>query len=67
MKAFVLDRYGKQSALRLAELPQPELGDDEVLVEVHAAGVDARSRHADQRGALLGLYAMLDGVFDQRN
>ena len=40
MKAFVLDRYGKQRALRLAELPQPELGDDEVLVEVHAAGVN---------------------------
>ncbi|HET6718570.1 MAG TPA: NADP-dependent oxidoreductase [Rhodocyclaceae bacterium] len=40
MKAFVLDRYGKQRALRPADLPSPELRDDEVLVEVHAAGVN---------------------------
>jgi len=40
MKAFVLDRYGKQAALRLAELPEPELREDEVLVQVHAAGVN---------------------------
>lgn len=40
MKAFVLDRYGKQAALRLAELPEPALREDEVLVQVHAAGVN---------------------------
>ena len=40
MKAFVLDRYAKKSALRSAEMPSPELRDDEVLVEVHAAGVN---------------------------
>ena len=40
MKAFVLDRYGQKSALRLADLPMPDLRDDEVLVEVHAAGVN---------------------------
>ena len=40
MKAFVLNRYGKQAALRLAELPEPELREDEVLVQVHAAGVN---------------------------
>ena len=40
MKAFVLDRYGKQRALRLADVPLPELRDEEVLVEVHAAGVN---------------------------
>nr|WP_315239850.1 NADP-dependent oxidoreductase [uncultured Albidiferax sp.] len=40
MKAFVLDRYAKQGALRLADMPQPELRDDEVLVQVHAAGVN---------------------------
>jgi len=40
MKAFVLDRYGKKGALRSAEMPMPELRDDEVLVEVHAAGVN---------------------------
>lgn len=40
MKAFVLDRYGKKRALRLADVPQPQLREDEVLVEVHAAGVN---------------------------
>jgi alcohol dehydrogenase len=40
MKAFIVDRYGKKRALRLADMPHPELRDDEVLVEVHAAGVN---------------------------
>ena len=40
MKAFVLDRYAKKRALRSADLPVPELRDDEVLVQVHAAGVN---------------------------
>lgn len=40
MKAFVLDRYGKKRALRSVDMPRPELRDDEVLVQVHAAGVN---------------------------
>lgn len=40
MKAFVLERYGKKRALKSTEMPEPELRDDEVLVEVHAAGVN---------------------------
>ncbi len=40
MKAFVVDRYQKQAALRLADMPAPESREDEVLVEVHAAGVN---------------------------
>ena len=40
MKAFVLERYGKKRALRSTEMPIPELRDDEVLVEVHAAGLN---------------------------
>lgn len=40
MKAFFVDRYGRKSGLRLGEMPSPELGEDEVLVEVHAAGVN---------------------------
>jgi len=40
MKAFVVDRYGKKRALQLAEMATPEPRDDEVLVEVHAAGVN---------------------------
>lgn len=40
MKAFALRRYGKKRALELADLPTPDLRDDEVLVQVHAAGVN---------------------------
>jgi len=40
MKAFVLDRYGSKHALRMADMPTPQLRDDEVLVRVHAAGVN---------------------------
>lgn len=40
MKAYLLDRYGKNTALRLADVPEPPLREDEVLVEVHAAGVN---------------------------
>lgn len=50
MKAFVLDGYGKQRAMRLAETPDPALRDDEVLVQVHAAGVnllDAKVRNGE--------------------
>jgi NADPH:quinone reductase-like Zn-dependent oxidoreductase len=50
MKAFVLEKYAKKSALRWADLPTPELRDDEVLVEVHAAGVnllDAKIRDGE--------------------
>lgn len=41
MKAFILDRYKKNARLRLGEMPEPELHDDGVLVQVHAAGVNA--------------------------
>jgi len=50
MNAFMLDRYGKQRALQLAEVPAPALRNDEVLVEVHAAGVnllDAKIRNGE--------------------
>jgi NADPH:quinone reductase-like Zn-dependent oxidoreductase len=40
MKAFIIDRYGKKDPMRLGERPQPELRDDDVLIEVHAAGLN---------------------------
>ena len=33
MKAFFIDRYSKKSPLRLGEMPEPELRDDDVLIE----------------------------------
>jgi NADPH:quinone reductase-like Zn-dependent oxidoreductase len=40
MKAFVVDKYKKQGPLRLANLPEPQMGKDDVLVRVHAASVN---------------------------
>src|SRR3989442_2778810 len=40
MKAVVQDRYGSPDALRLDEVGTPVASDGEVLVRVHAAGVD---------------------------
>jgi NADPH:quinone reductase-like Zn-dependent oxidoreductase len=41
MKAIVQDEYGEaQDVLRLEEIDRPEIGDDEVLLRVHAVGVD---------------------------
>ena len=40
MKAFVLERYGKADTVRIREMPDPALRDDEVLVQVRAASVN---------------------------
>ena len=41
MRAIVQDKYGEaDEVLRLAEIDKPSIGPDEVLVRVHAAGVD---------------------------
>src|SRR5436309_2764726 len=40
MKAFVVDRYKSKSAVRLGQMPEPELRDDDVLVQVHAASLN---------------------------
>ena len=40
MKAFFIDRYSKKDPMRLGETPVPELRDDDVLIEVHAAGLN---------------------------
>ncbi|MBB6193740.1 NADPH:quinone reductase-like Zn-dependent oxidoreductase [Sphingobium wenxiniae] len=40
MKAFILDRYGKQQALRPGDMPEPTPGPDDVVVEVEAAGLN---------------------------
>src|SRR3954451_17754917 len=40
MKAIVRDTYGSADTLELRDVDKPEIGDDEALVRVHAAGVD---------------------------
>lgn len=50
MKAFAIDRYGKAGQLRIIEMPEPEPRENDVLVQVHAAGVnllDAKIRDGE--------------------
>jgi NADPH:quinone reductase-like Zn-dependent oxidoreductase len=46
MKAIVQDEYGSTDELELREIDAPTIADDEVLVHVHAAGVDRGVWHA---------------------
>jgi NADPH:quinone reductase-like Zn-dependent oxidoreductase len=42
MKAYIVDRYGSSGgSLRAGDMPEPEVKEDDVLVRVHAAGVNA--------------------------
>ena len=42
MKAFIVDRYGSSGDnLRTGEMPEPEVREHDVLVQIHAAGVNA--------------------------
>jgi NADPH:quinone reductase-like Zn-dependent oxidoreductase len=40
MKAFMVNRYGKKEKLRLTEVAEPVVKDTDVLVKIHAAGVN---------------------------
>jgi len=40
MKAFILDRYKKKGTLRFGGRPEPTVGDNDVLVEIHASGLN---------------------------
>jgi NADPH:quinone reductase-like Zn-dependent oxidoreductase len=40
VKAFILDRYGSADGVRAGDMRDPEVREDDVLVQVHAAGVN---------------------------
>lgn len=40
MKAFILTRYGKTSQLEFADIPRPTIKPNEILVQVHAVGLN---------------------------
>lgn len=45
MHAIVQDRYGLPDVLSLQQVPKPDVGDDTVLVRVHASSVNAAEWH----------------------
>ncbi len=40
MKAFLINRYAKGGALRLGKIAEPELRENDIMVEIHASGVN---------------------------
>jgi NADPH:quinone reductase-like Zn-dependent oxidoreductase len=45
MRAIVQTEYGSADVLRVAEIERPAIADDDVLVRVHAAGLDRGTWH----------------------
>jgi len=45
MKAIVQDTYGSSSVLELRDIHKPQVGEDDVLVRVNAAGVHIGDWH----------------------
>ncbi len=55
MKAFMVEKYGDQTGMHAAEAPDPQVGADDVLVKIHAAGVnplDIKTRNGDLKAIL---------------
>jgi NADPH:quinone reductase-like Zn-dependent oxidoreductase len=63
MKAIVQDRYGSPDVLRFSEVPRPIPADNEVLVRVHAAAVNARDWHIMRGDPYLARLAVPDFGF----
>lgn len=40
VKAFVVDKYKKKGALRLADMPDPQIGANDVLIRIHASAIN---------------------------
>lgn len=40
MKAFVVEKYKKKGSLRLADMPEPQIGADELSVRIHATAIN---------------------------
>ena len=45
MRAVIQDRYGTSEVLRVGDVDIPDAGDHEVLIKVHAAGLDRGTEH----------------------
>jgi len=52
MKAFVIDGYKPSDGGRIADVPDPVPADGEVLVQIHAAGVNMLGRRWRRAGSI---------------
>jgi NADPH:quinone reductase-like Zn-dependent oxidoreductase len=56
MKAIVQDGYGSADVLHLREIDRPTMADDDVLVRVHAASINAADSHFTHLPALARVF-----------
>lgn len=56
MKAIRIHEYGGLEVLKLEEIPRPEPKDDELLIRVHAAGVNPADAKIREGGAFASIY-----------
>jgi NADPH:quinone reductase-like Zn-dependent oxidoreductase len=59
MKAIVQEGYGTADVLHLREIARPAITDDQVLVRVRAASVNALDWHTVHGGRLVGMIGLL--------
>jgi NADPH:quinone reductase len=52
MRAVQIDEFGGPDVLQVVDLPQPEPGDDEVLIEVSCAGINFADTHQRENSYL---------------
>jgi hypothetical protein len=68
MKAFTIDRYKSKDGGRIVDMPQPGVGDNDVLVQIHAAGVNLLdAKIADGEFKIFLLRRKAKGEATQRN
>jgi NADPH:quinone reductase-like Zn-dependent oxidoreductase len=65
MKAIVIYEYGSPDVLKLEEVEEPTPKDDEVLVKVHAASVNARDWHLMRADPIL--VRLMTGLLKPKN
>lgn len=53
MKAFIIDGYKSKDGGRLGEMPEPVLRDTDVLVQIHAAGVNPLDSKSGAESSIL--------------
>ncbi|MHA4739112.1 NADP-dependent oxidoreductase [Dyadobacter sp. MSC1_007] len=64
MKAFIIDGYKPKNGMRKAEVPNPVVGENDVLVRVHAAGVnllDSKIKTGDFKAMLPYKFPLIMG------
>ena len=67
MKAIVYTKYGPPDVLQLKEIEKPTPKDNEVLVKVHAASVNAFDWHMMRGKQFLGRLIMGFGLLKPKN